>query len=37
MMIAGGRSVEGNRRPGEDGSAQPQHQPQGHGTGKLLD
>ena len=37
MMIAGGRSVEGNRHPGEDGNAQPQHQPQGHGTGKLLD
>ncbi|MFY9511341.1 MAG: protocatechuate 4,5-dioxygenase subunit alpha [Rubrivivax sp.] len=29
MMIAGGRSVEGNRYAGEDGSAQPQHQPQG--------
>ncbi len=29
MMIAGGRSVEGNRHLGEDGSAQPQHQPQG--------
>ena len=29
MMIAGGRSVEGNRRTGEDGNAQPQHQPQG--------
>ena len=29
MMISGGRSVEGNRRLGEDGSAQPQHQPQG--------
>ena len=29
MMIAGGRSVEGNRRLGEDGDAQPQHQPQG--------
>jgi protocatechuate 4,5-dioxygenase, alpha chain len=37
MMIAGGRSVQGNRYPGEDGNAQPQHQPQGHGTGKLLD
>ena len=36
MMIAGGRSVEGNRVTGEDGSAQPQHQPQGHGTGTLL-
>ncbi len=29
MMIGGGRSVEGNRHLGEDGSAQPQHQPQG--------
>jgi protocatechuate 4,5-dioxygenase alpha chain len=29
MMISGGRSVEGNRRTGEDGSAQPRHQPQG--------
>jgi protocatechuate 4,5-dioxygenase alpha chain len=29
MMIHGGRSVEGNRFVGEDGDAQPQHQPQG--------
>ncbi|MBP6251959.1 MAG: protocatechuate 4,5-dioxygenase subunit alpha [Rubrivivax sp.] len=29
MMISGGRSVEGNRYTGEDGNAQPQHQPQG--------
>jgi len=29
MMLAGGRSIEGNRYPGEDGSAQPQHQPKG--------
>ncbi len=29
MMIAGGRSVEGNRRIGEDGDAQAQAQPQG--------
>ena len=29
MMLAGGRSIEGNRHLGEDGSAQPQHQPQG--------
>ncbi|MBI2751856.1 MAG: protocatechuate 3,4-dioxygenase, partial [Burkholderiales bacterium] len=29
MMVAGGRSVEGNRHVGEDGDAQPQHQPQG--------
>jgi protocatechuate 4,5-dioxygenase alpha chain len=29
MMIAGGRSADGNRRLGEDGDAQPQHQPQG--------
>ncbi len=37
MMIAGGRSVEGNRVIGEDGDAQANHQPQGSGTGKLLD
>jgi len=36
MMIAGGRSVEGNRRVGEDGSAQPQHQPQGSSTKRGL-
>jgi protocatechuate 4,5-dioxygenase alpha chain len=29
MMVSGGRSVEGNRYAGEDGSAQPQRQPQG--------
>ena len=29
MMISGGRSVEGNRVIGEDGSAQLHHQPQG--------
>ena len=29
MMIAGGRSVEGNRVVGEDGDAQAHHQPQG--------
>ena len=29
MMIAGGRSIEGNRYAGEDGSAQPHRQPQG--------
>jgi len=29
MMIGGGRSAEGNRRLGEDGSAQPHRQPQG--------
>ncbi len=29
MMIGGGRSVEGNRRTGEDGDSQSQHQPQG--------
>ena len=32
MMIAGGRSVEGNRFIGEDGNAQAQHQPQGSST-----
>jgi protocatechuate 4,5-dioxygenase, alpha chain len=36
MMIKGGRSIEGNRVVGEDGDAQPQHQPQGHGSGKLI-
>ena len=35
MMVNGGRSVEGNRTIGEDGSAQAQHQPQGHGQGTL--
>ena len=29
MMIKGGRSVEGNRRVGENGDAQAQNQPQG--------
>ena len=29
MMVAGGRSIRGNRYLGEDGDAQPQHQPQG--------
>jgi protocatechuate 4,5-dioxygenase alpha chain len=29
MMLAGGRSANGNRRLGEDGDAQPQNQPQG--------
>jgi protocatechuate 4,5-dioxygenase alpha chain len=29
MMIAGGRSIDGNRRIGEDGTAQAHHQPQG--------
>ena len=29
MMIGGGRSVEGNRVVGEDGTAQAQNQPQG--------
>jgi protocatechuate 4,5-dioxygenase alpha chain len=36
MMIKGGRSPEGNRIVGENGTAQAQNQPQGHGTGKLL-
>ena len=34
MMIAGGRSVAGNRYVGEDGDAQAQHQPQGGGSGR---
>jgi protocatechuate 4,5-dioxygenase alpha chain len=29
MMVSGGRSVEGNRFIGEDGSAQAHRQPQG--------
>lgn len=36
MMIRGGRSVNGNRRLGEDGDAQPQHQPQGAPHQKAL-
>ena len=36
MMIKGGRSAEGNRVGAENGTAQAQNQPQGHGTGKLL-
>lgn len=34
MMIAGGRSAEGNRRLGEDGDAQPHRQPQGAAAGR---
>jgi protocatechuate 4,5-dioxygenase, alpha chain len=37
MMIAGGRSIEGNRVVGENGDAQANRQPQGAGTGRLLD
>ena len=37
MMIAGGRHIDGNRVIGEDGDAQANHQPQGSGSGKLLD
>ena len=33
MMISGGRSVEGNRRLGEDGTAQAHRQPQGRKQG----
>lgn len=36
MMIQGGRSAEGNRVVGENGTAQAKNQPQCHGTGKLL-
>jgi protocatechuate 4,5-dioxygenase, alpha chain len=36
MMIQGGRSADGNRVVGENGTAQANRQPQGHGTGKLL-
>ena len=32
MMMAGGRSAEGNRYVGEDGDAQTHHQPQGART-----
>ena len=32
MMVGGGRSVQGNRFLGEDGSAQAHRQPQGHST-----
>ena len=35
MMIQGGRSIEGNRFKGENGSAQAQNQPQGSGKGTL--
>ena len=34
MMVGGGRSIEGNRRLGEDGSAQPHRQPQGRASQK---
>lgn len=37
MMIRGGRSPEGNRYLGEDGDAQPQHQPQGQSGQKASD
>lgn len=33
MMVGGGRSAAGNRRLGEGGDAQPEHQPQGSGKG----
>ena len=36
MMIKGGRSADGNRVVGEDGTAQAHRQPQGNGTGKLI-
>ena len=36
MMIAGGRSVEGNRRTGEGGNAQAHRQPQGSSDKKGL-
>ena len=34
MMVSGGRSVEGNRRIGEDGTAQAHRQPQGKSNQK---
>ena len=36
MMLAGGRSAEGNRSVGEDGDAQAHRQPQGAGKYGLL-
>jgi protocatechuate 4,5-dioxygenase, alpha chain len=36
MMIGGGRSVEGNRFIGEDGTAQTHHQPQGSSPSSTL-
>ncbi len=36
MMIAGGRSADGNRRIGEDGNAQAHRQPQGSSAKKGL-
>jgi protocatechuate 4,5-dioxygenase, alpha chain len=36
MMIAGGRSVEGNRYIGEDGDAQAHRQPQGSAGKKVI-
>ena len=35
MMIAGGRSIEGNRYIGEDGDAQAKNQPQGSANKKV--
>jgi protocatechuate 4,5-dioxygenase alpha chain len=35
-MVSGGRSPKGNRVVGENGTAQADHQPQGHGDGKLI-
>ena len=35
MMIGGGRSANGNRKVGEDGDAQAQHQPQGRAGQKV--
>ena len=35
MMIAGGRSINGNRYIGEDGDSQKHRQPQGSGSGTL--
>jgi protocatechuate 4,5-dioxygenase, alpha chain len=35
MMMAGGRSIEGNRYVGESGSAQAQNQPQGQAGKKV--
>ena len=35
MMVAGGRSINGNRYIGEDGDSQKHRQPQGSGSGTL--
>jgi protocatechuate 4,5-dioxygenase, alpha chain len=36
LLLAGGRSIEGNRYVGEEGDAQPHRQPQGGATKKTF-